>query len=65
MNELDDLLALALPDIVDTDSTHLDVVVQEEVEKTEEPVQTIVGGTCWERVVRHWRRGGLALDVFG
>ena len=64
-DDLDDLVALALADVVDADAAHLDVIVEEEVEEAEETVKAVVAGVSREGGVGHGRVGGLTLDGFG
>ena len=42
LQQLDDLVYLALPDVIDTHRPQTDVIIQKEVEQTEKTVQLVI-----------------------
>ena len=51
LEQLDDLVPLSLTHVVDANHAHLDVVVEQKVEQTEEPFERVVVLPAWERAV--------------
>ena len=49
--QLNDLVALTLPHIVDADRAHLDVVFEQKVEKAQQPIELVVIGPTWELAI--------------
>lgn len=63
LEELHDLVVLHLADVIDAHCAHLDIVVEQEVEQLEEPVELVVIRSGGERRIWHARARLLALDV--
>ena len=53
LEQLDDLIPLALSHVVDADHAHLDVIVEQKVEQGEKPLEIVVVRLAWERAVGH------------
>lgn len=53
LEQLNDLIPLALSHVVDADHAHLDVVVEQKVEQGKEPLEVVVVRLAWERAVGH------------
>ena len=51
LEQLDDLVPLSLPHVVDADHAHLDVVVEQKVEQTQKRFERVVVRPAWERAV--------------
>lgn len=62
--KLHDLVRSRLSDIVNADGPHLDIVIEQEVEQTEEAVQFVVMGSRGKSRIRYWRRRRPTFDVF-
>jgi len=53
LEQLNDLIPLALSYVIDADHAHLDVIVEQKVEQDEEPLELVVVRPAWERAVGH------------
>lgn len=62
--QLHQLIMLPLPNIIDTNSPHLDIIIQQEIEQLEQTVELVVVGVGGEGRVRYGGTGWASFDGF-
>ena len=48
LEQLNNLVPFALPHIIDTNRAHLDIIIEQKVEQTQQPIQLVIIRPLWE-----------------
>ena len=57
LEQLNDLVPLTQPHIIDADNTHFDVVIEQKIEQGQQPIELVVIRSVWEIAIGN---GGTA-----
>lgn len=53
LEQLNDLVPLTLPHIIDADHAHLDIVIEQKVEQSQQPIEFVIIRSLWEITIRN------------